>query len=99
MQIHHDEKMIQGAAGLPERGTVRLDGSRGFGEMLEASIDRVNQEILRAQGLSELQASGGAVELADTVIALSKADLSFRLALQVRNKALGAYEEIMRMQF
>lgn len=34
----------------------------------------------------------------ETMLAIEKADLSFRLLLQVRNKLLGAYQEIMRLQ-
>ncbi len=37
-------------------------------------------------------------DLHKTIIALQTADLKFQLGLQVRNKLIGAYEEIMRMQ-
>ena len=43
-------------------------------------------------------AAGEPVELHDVMIAMEEADLSLRLALQVRNKLVEAYQEIQRMQ-
>ena len=43
--------------------------------------------------------SGRGVEVHDAVIATQKADMAFELALQVRNKAVGAYQQMMQMQF
>lgn len=42
--------------------------------------------------------TGKGADLHDTMIAVEKADLSFNLMVQVRNKLIAAYEEIMRMQ-
>jgi flagellar hook-basal body complex protein FliE len=42
--------------------------------------------------------TGESPDLHRTIIALQTADLGFQLGLQVRNKLVGAYEEIMRMQ-
>lgn len=69
-----------------------------FSEMLESAFDRVNQEISSSGEMIKNMASGEDVDIADTMIAISKADISFRMMLQVRNKALSAYEEMMRMQ-
>ena len=41
--------------------------------------------------------TGASGDIHGTMIALAKADMSFRLLLQVRNRALEAYQEIMRM--
>ena len=43
--------------------------------------------------------SGNGVEIHDAMIATQKADMAFELALQVRNKAVGAYQQMMGMQF
>lgn len=43
--------------------------------------------------------SGQGVEIHDAMIATQKADMAFELALQVRNKAVGAYLQMMNMQF
>jgi flagellar hook-basal body complex protein FliE len=43
--------------------------------------------------------SGQGVDIHDAMIATEKADMAFELALQVRNKAVGAYQQMMSMQF
>ena len=43
--------------------------------------------------------SGQGVEIHDAMIATEKADMAFELALQVRNKAVAAYQQMMGMQF
>lgn len=43
--------------------------------------------------------SGQGVEIHDAMIATQKADMAFELALQVRNKAVAAYQQMMGMQF
>jgi flagellar hook-basal body complex protein FliE len=43
--------------------------------------------------------SGQGVEIHDAMIATEKADMAFELALQVRNKAVAAYQQMMAMQF
>jgi flagellar hook-basal body complex protein FliE len=43
--------------------------------------------------------NGSGVEIHDAIIATQKADMAFELALQIRNKAVGAYQQMMGMQF
>jgi len=43
--------------------------------------------------------TGQGVEIHDAMIATQKADMAFELALEVRNKAVGAYQQMMNMQF
>lgn len=60
-------------------------------QSLEKSQSGAEQEMARA-------VAGESPDLHRTIIALQTADLGFQAALQVRNKLVGAYEEIMRMQ-
>ena len=60
-------------------------------ESLDNSQKSAEQEVTRA-------VTGESTDLHKTIIALQSADLNFQFALQVRNKLVGAYEEIMRMQ-
>ncbi len=85
------------AANVP-RAENRKVNVKGFQKMLEDSIGNVNNQILDSKDMAQQMAAGKPVNLADTMIAITKADLSFKLLLQVRNKALSAYDEIMRMQ-
>jgi flagellar hook-basal body complex protein FliE len=84
----------------PSSSAVKAGASgRGFKEMLEDTVSKVNKDVLHAQDLAGGKAAGEHLDIAQTVIESTKAELSFRLFLQVRNKVLNAYEEMMRMQF
>ncbi len=92
----------KGPASSPH-APVEADGSKeeaaSFEKMVIEGIEGVNRSMARADELSAMAAAGEPVGIAETMVAVAKADLSFRLLLQVRNKALSAYEEIMRLQF
>ncbi len=71
---------------------------RPFGDVLKESIREVNRLQVEAdQSIQEL-AIGRAGSVHETMIAVEKAEVSFRLMMQVRNKIVDAYHEIMRMQ-
>ncbi len=68
-----------------------------FGSVLQRAFDTVSAlQAEKDTAVAEL-AAGENPDIHGAMIAVQKADLSFRLMLQVRNKALAAYEEIMRM--
>jgi flagellar hook-basal body complex protein FliE len=74
------------------------NGAGSFGDMLKDAISTVND--LQKQSDTEIQKvmTGESQDLHTTVIAMQKADLSFQLMMQVRNKIVAAYQEIMRTQ-
>lgn len=72
------------------------DGS--FNELLKNSISKVNQLHNEADNAIKELASGNENNIHQTMIALKKAEISFELMMQVRNKIISAYEEVMRMQ-
>ncbi|MGB3212377.1 MAG: flagellar hook-basal body complex protein FliE [Desulforhopalus sp.] len=70
----------------------------GFGDMLTSMMSKVNaSQISGDQAIEKLQ-TGEATHLHEVMIAVEEADVSLRMLVQMRNKALTAYEEIMRMQ-
>jgi flagellar hook-basal body complex protein FliE len=70
----------------------------GFGDMLTSMLGKVNEaQITGDEAVTKLQ-SGEARHLHEVMIAVEEADVSLRMLVQMRNKALTAYEEIMRMQ-
>jgi flagellar hook-basal body complex protein FliE len=69
-----------------------------FGKILTESIGEVNRLQKEADKAAHNLVTGKETDIHGTMIALQKADLSFRLMMQVRNKILSAYEEIKRMQ-
>ncbi|MBW1676979.1 MAG: flagellar hook-basal body complex protein FliE [Deltaproteobacteria bacterium] len=72
--------------------------SQGFGDVIKQAIKRVSDMQLRADQSVE-QLLKGETGIHETMIALQKAGISFRLLLQARNKVMDAYREVMRMQF
>lgn len=73
-------------------------GSPGFDDVITQAIKRVSDMEIQADDSIE-QLLKGKTGIHETMIALQKADISLRLLLQVRNKVMDAYREIMRMQF
>ena len=73
-------------------------GAGGFQSLLEGMIGRVEQSQTQAQQTAQNFLGGGDEELHSVALAAQRADLQFDLFLQVRNKAVSAYQEIMRMQ-
>lgn len=73
-------------------------GSAGFGEMLKDAISTVNELQKESDQQVQKLMTGESQDLHNTVIAMQKADLSFQMMMQVRNKIVAAYQEIMRMQ-
>jgi flagellar hook-basal body complex protein FliE len=87
---------------VPEIDAVRRPGTEksdvNFGSVLKDAISTVNE--LQKQSDTEIQKlmTGESQDLHNTVIAMQKADLSFQMMMQVRNKIVQAYQEIIRMQ-
>lgn len=69
-----------------------------FGESLVDAIRQVNDLQLQADEMSRALAAGQAAELHQVMLAAEKANLSLQFTLQVRNKVIEAYQEIMRVQ-
>jgi flagellar hook-basal body complex protein FliE len=69
-----------------------------FNSHLNNAISEVNDLQEQADRAIQQLVGEGKGDLQDTMIALEKADVSFRLMMQIRNKVLDAYQEIMRMQ-
>jgi flagellar hook-basal body complex protein FliE len=87
---------------LPEVPGTRKIGEaekgENFGQVLRDAISTSND--LQKQSNQEIQKlmAGETQDLHETIIAVQKADLSFQMMMQVRNKLLQAYQEIMHMQ-
>lgn len=72
--------------------------SGGFSDVLGRLVSEVNnKQIAAGEAMHQMQ-SGGNVSLHQTVIAMEEASVSFMLMVEVRNKLLESYQEMMRMQ-
>jgi flagellar hook-basal body complex protein FliE len=70
----------------------------GFGELLQSSLDRVDQLQAEADRAAEDLTVGSQTDIHSAMIAVEKAGIALELALQIRNKLLNAYETLMRQQ-
>ncbi len=84
------------ATGSAGKGGASAPG--GFGSLLEQAIGSVNQSVTNSmqQGLS--LASGSAPSIANVMISATQAQLAVDLTVQVRDRVIGAYNQIMSMQ-
>jgi len=70
-----------------------------FANALKASIEQVNQTQAQSQALTQdFELGKPGVQLHDVMISMSKAQVSFQQMVQVRNKLVSAYQDIMNMQ-
>lgn len=68
-----------------------------FGEFLNSAINKVNNMQLESEKLNEALALGQTDNIHQVMIASEKASISLQFTMQVRNKIMDAYQEIMRM--
>jgi flagellar hook-basal body complex protein FliE len=99
------EAQAQGVTPSVEEGA-----KTSFGDLLQKSIDGVNEDLLQKSidGVNETQQKAGAlkeafemgdrnVDLAEVMIAVQKSSVSFQAMVQVRNKLVEAYKDVMNM--
>lgn len=80
-------------------GRARPTDGGKFLETLQQTMDQVQGMQGEAQNKVAELLSGNGADLHSAMIAVEKADLSFQLMMQVRNKIVAAYQEVSRMQF
>ena len=70
-----------------------------FSSLIKDAINSVQSLEDQASSAIEGLANGSGIDIHQAMIATQKADLSFEMALAVRNKAVAAYQQLMQMQF
>lgn len=80
---------------LPEAGAA---GSVQFGEVMRNAVNTVNQQQAAANDLMTKFETGAAdVSVAEVMISMQKASLSFQAMAEVRNRLVEAYQQVMNM--
>lgn len=100
-QIRQTAESLQtGATSSPTRRLSESGKSEAsFADALRTSLDKVNDAQLSAEALSKRFSLGDErVQLSDVMIERQKASLSLQATVQVRNRLVSAYHEIMNMQ-
>lgn len=78
---------------------VESSSKVSFSDALKAQLDNVSKAQNQADDMGKKFASGDdSVSLSDTMIAMQKASITFQATVQVRNKLVSAYHDIMNMQ-
>lgn len=92
-----------GVAGVGSPGNLSRTGmavgGAPFGDLLANAIESVAAAEQQAASAVEGLLSGSGADIHAAMVATQKADLSFEMALAVRNKAVAAYQQVMGMQF
>ena len=78
--------------------TIAKEPPKSFGTYLKDALSEVNQLQLASDHQNKLLAAGEISDVSQVVVAGHKADIALQLTLQLRNRAMSAYQEIMRMQ-
>ncbi|PHV13097.1 flagellar hook-basal body complex protein FliE [Chitinimonas sp. BJB300] len=87
------------AAGHNSSAADALPEGADFASVLKSSLDQVNQMQLDSQVKQQAFETGDPnADLQDVMVSLQKASLSFQTMVQVRNKLVSAYQEVMNMQ-
>ena len=91
--------LVGGAAPLANTSASTASAKVSFADALKNSLGQVNQIQNQAQQLGDSFASGNNnVSISDVMIATQKANISLQTTVQVRNKMVAAYTDIMNMQ-
>jgi flagellar hook-basal body complex protein FliE len=110
LSIQNQLRGLSGAGQLGDLAEIRPIGTPAqpdkaeaaqgpsFKDVLTESISKVNGLMNESDQQIEDLASGKSGNIHGTMIALQKADISFRMLLEVRSKVMNAYSEVMRMQ-
>ena len=89
---------IAGIGSVTSGGGAATKASSGFGDAIARGIDNVSNLQNSADNLLANFAAGGNVQIHEVMAATSKATLGMQVMVEIRNKALEAYQQIMNIQ-
>ena len=88
---------VRGAAQAPAAPPAQTGPAGGFGDALKSALDGVTATQRNAESLSAAYERGEETDIAKVMLARQEAGIAFEATLQVRNRLLSAYQDIMRM--
>ena len=91
-------RQITGAVLQAQPSNVKKSGSSDFMDIMKGLTKDVDEKLKTADQKMQQFALGQSQDLHEVVVTSEKADISLRFLLQLRNKLLEAYQEMMRMQ-
>lgn len=93
-QVLQQAHATQGAA---QTGATGTNAAGGFADTLHSALGAVNASQQRADTMSAAYETGQTQDVAKVMLARQEASVGFEATLQVRNKLLSAYQDIMKM--
>ena len=84
--------------GAEQKSKETPASGKDFGSFLAESLQKVDALQKDADAAVAQMAQGEGLGIQEAMIAVEKADVAFKLMMEVRQKILDAYQEIMRMQ-
>lgn len=81
--------------GVPQQPVT---GTAGFGDLLRQSIEKVNeQQSVSSELVQQFESGATDVSVAEVMISMQKASISFQAMTEVRNRLVEAYQQVMNM--
>lgn len=97
-KIQFDPQIPPLTAGEARKADNRSRGPESFATVLEGLFNDVNSLKVNADKTIEKLNTGEIEDVHQAVVAAEEADVAFRMMMEIRNKLLEAYQEVMRMQ-
>lgn len=102
MAVNSIEK-VSGLSSAGLFGTDKIKNGSGdnaisFSDFLKEAVNKTNDLLIESEKISEDFAAGKTDNIHQVLIAVEKADTALQFTMQIRNKVMEAYNEIMRMQ-
>ncbi|AJH78721.1 MULTISPECIES: flagellar hook-basal body complex protein FliE [Heyndrickxia] len=89
---------FSGLSPKPAGTAPSANGSVSFSDLLKQSVNELNKQQNNSDNMITKLSNGENVDLYQVMVAVQKANLSMQAALEVRNKAVEGYKEMMQMQ-
>lgn len=97
LQTLRSHQLQAAGASAQEAQQATSAGPSGFAQLVGGALQEVNEAQLKSRAMQEAYDRGENIPLTDVVIGMQKSSLAFEATLQVRNKVLKAYEQILNM--
>ena len=95
-QIIQRSQLLQQVHTAPDASSAAAAPGGSFGSALKSALDGVNASQVNADSLSTAYEQGQTTDVAKVMLARQEASVGFEATLQVRNKLLSAYQDIMK---
>ena len=82
----------------PSLQTTEMEGRKNFADTLKTALNKVSEAEHVSNVKTEMLAKGQPIDLHDVMITAQKASITVETAVQIQQKVIDAYNEVMRMQ-